>query len=201
MKLLYPGYLKCCLLGLLLLSFYNCNAQTSFARAVTDSAVHCTGTDTINLFSGLCAGDSVYFYGTYIRHVGTYDTLISGACDTMVILTLVVQDPLPPTYLYDTICANELFLFNGVYLDTTGVYTAHFNNTNSCDSTVILRLTVNALPVVTLFWDSMIGREGFFAYNGDTVYCHEISNIVIMAGGNPPFGTYTGPAIINKILD
>ena len=109
-----------------------------------------THRDTINIFSGLCSGDSVYFYGRYIDSVGIYDTLLSGGCDTLVILTLLTQDPPGPTYIYDTICANSPILFNGVYVDTAGFYYAHYSTGTSCDSMVIMQLTVNPLPVVTL---------------------------------------------------
>ena len=161
--------------------------------------------DTINIFSGLCSGDSVYFYGRYIDSVGIYDTLLSGGCDTLVILTLLTQDPPGPTYIYDTICANNPILFNGVYVDTTGFYYAHYSTGTSCDSLVILQLTVNPVPVVTLSWDSLIAEDNvspsgtLAAWNGGS--CGNDPVIFGLKEGSPLGGTYSGEYVQNNIID
>ena len=128
--------------------------------------------DTIELFRGLCNHDSVYFYGRYIHDAGTYDTLLAGGCDTLVILTVVIHYPIPPVNLYDTICANERFLFNGTYVDTTGIYTAHLSSGYGCDSTVKLHLTVNPN-----FFHSLNST----ICTGDTFY---VGHFVHTQGGN-----------------
>ena len=130
-----------------------------------------THSDTLNLFGGLCAGDSVYFYGRWLFSPGFYDTILSGpsGCDTVANLNLVVQDPLPPTYLYDTICANDSVAFGGVYYHAPGVYTAHYSNVTGCDSSVILSLIVvqQLTSVVTqvICWD-----QTYYGYNTDGQY-------------------------------
>ncbi len=164
-----------------------------------------TNRDTINIFSGLCSGDSVYFYGRYIDSVGIYDTLLSGGCDTLVILTLLTQDPPGPTYIYDTICANSPILFNGVHVDTAGFYYAHYSTGTSCDSSVILQLTVNPVPVVTLSWDSLIAEDNvspsgtLAAWNGGS--CGNDPVIFGLKGGSPLGGTYSGEYVQNNIID
>ena len=121
---------------------YNSPVQTN---QVTDTVIN-TCTDTISQFGALCAGDSVYFYGRWIRTPGSYDTLVVGnPCDTFATLGLVVQDPLPPHHISDTICSNDSLLFAGTYLHTTGTY-SHIG----CDSSVILSLTVLQAPLTTI---------------------------------------------------
>ena len=156
-----------------------------------------TGTDTINSFGGLCAGDSVYFYGTWIHTPGFYDTILPGigTCDTLATLSLVIQDPLPPHYLYDTICGNDSVYFAGAYFDTSGIY-SHIG----CDSSVILTLTVNTLPVVTFSWDSLAMLNNVSYVIQDTAVWCMSPNQFVLIGGYPSSGHYFGNGISNDTL-
>ena len=160
--------------------------------------------DTIDQYGGLCGGDSIYFFGRYIYTPGYYDTILPSAtgCDTFATLTLVAIDPLPPMHIYDTICSGDSVAFNGGFVYTTGVYTAHYNPQNGCDSAVVLNLTVNELPVVTFSWDSLVAL-GFIGYyypytsGSDTVLmCHEHNNFALL-GASPSGGHYSGMGVSN----
>lgn len=157
--------------------------------------------DTVNLFGGLCAGDSINFYGTWIYQVGVgeYDTIIPGTngCDTFATLTLAIIDPLPPHHIYDTICRGDTVLFAGQYLTTTGTY-SHI----SCDSSVILGLVVDTVPVVTFTWDSAV----YYGYveppqGGMAQWCPVVyPSAFPLTGGLPTGGHYSGNGVLNDTL-
>jgi len=139
--------------------------------------------DTINQFGGLCGGDSVYFFGRYIYTPGYYDTILPSqtGCDTFATLSLVVIDPLPPTHVYDTICSGDSIAFNGSFINATGYYTGHFSSQISCDSIVILGLTVLPPVPVTYIYDT-ICATGSYNFYGQIVtnqgaYSHTLNSI------------------------
>ena len=88
--------------------------------------------------------DYYSFNGKILRTEGVYtDTLTSTrtGCDSIVQLTLHVR----PTYFIDDqqyLCQGETYYFNGMALDSTGVYTTTFHPQPNVDSTVTLALTV-----------------------------------------------------------
>jgi PKD repeat protein len=100
--------------------------------------------ETTNLEASICFGETYFFNGQNLDVSGTYlDTLPSTGtgCDTIVSLDLTVR-PEVITNLEAEICEDDTYLFDGQMLDVGGTYTAVFTDTNGCDSTVILELTI-----------------------------------------------------------
>ncbi len=127
--------------------------------------------DTTFLIDTLCAGDTFIFgidtiytlpdtiingndttfiaADTMITSIDTltesgvyaFDLESLDGCDSTVIFDLTIRDTIL-TILYDTICAEDSYLFDGVFYETSGIYTAIFPAESMCDSTVILNLTV-----------------------------------------------------------
>ncbi|MFQ5445534.1 MAG: SdrD B-like domain-containing protein, partial [Saprospiraceae bacterium] len=90
-----------------------------------------------NVEQTICAGDSLLFNGQFLTAAGTYlDTLAaSGGCDSVVTLSLGVQQP-QQFQLQDTICAGGTYNFFGQTLTTAGIYSHTFSYVSGCDSAV-----------------------------------------------------------------
>ena len=76
----------------------------------------------------------------------THQGVTVHGCDSTTVVYLTVL-PTVVTELFETICHNGSYLFNGEELRTEGDHTAHLTAANGCDSTVILHLDI--LPPVT----------------------------------------------------
>lgn len=51
-------------------------------------------------------------------------------------------------YIYDTICNGQSYTQNGFHVDSTGIYVLTLQNSNGCDSNIILNLIVNPSPLI-----------------------------------------------------
>ncbi len=134
----------------------------------TVSNLICTP-DTTYLNDSVCVGGTYVFNGNNLTASGVYTvtlTNISG-CDSAVILTLNSITPIPPTTIFQTICAGGFFDFNGTLYTTSGIHSALFTAMNGCDSTVTLNLTV--LPAITTSQSATICQGDTFNFNGTTV--------------------------------
>ena len=70
------------------------------------------------------------------------DTFVAAnSCDSFVVLNLTVIDTFQ-TVLNESICQGEIYLFNGQNLSSTGTFRDTFTAANSCDSFVVLNLTI-----------------------------------------------------------
>lgn len=100
--------------------------------------------DSATINSSICSNQTYLFNGVLLNTPGIYkDTLVSYlGCDSFITLVLDVR-PTSTSTINQTICSNEFYLFNGVNLNTTGIYLDTFINSVSCDSVVTLNLTVN----------------------------------------------------------
>jgi gliding motility-associated-like protein len=116
-------------------------------------------------FRTICKNESVVFNGVSLNTSGVYrDTFVnSKGCDSFVYLHLIVND-VPTTVLLDTICKNQSVLFNGVSLNTSGVYRDTFVNSKGCDSFLYLILTVNDTTRKDSF--RTICKNQFVVFNG-----------------------------------
>jgi len=92
----------------------------------------------------ICEGQSFTLGNQSYTTSGTYQGRrfgTGGACDTLITLNLNV---LPrQTNSSVTICSNQPYPFNGLQLNTSGVYLDTLVNILGCDSIVQLNLTVN----------------------------------------------------------
>ncbi|MCF8374455.1 MAG: gliding motility-associated C-terminal domain-containing protein, partial [Bacteroidales bacterium] len=105
----------------------------------------------------ICDGD-VFLFGTQtLNTAGAYTELYTtvDGCDSTVVLNLTVN---PIYFSVDsaTICDGDVFTFGAQSLSTTGTYTEVFITVDGCDSTVVLSLFVNPLPIVDLGVDTGI---------------------------------------------
>lgn len=96
------------------------------------------------LYKTLCKGESVNFAGKVLGK----DTVITEVlknqygCDSITVLDLKFWPLIDDTHIYDTICDNEIYFFNGKTVSETDEYSAFLQSVNGCDSNVYLHLEV-----------------------------------------------------------
>ena len=155
-----------------------------------------------NISNTICAGDTFTFYDRKLTSTNFYyDTLTNViGCDSVIALNLIVRAPIPVTHIFDTICQGAQVAFNNGFVDTTGTYTALLSSEHSCDSTVILKLTVKPLPVVHFSWQSMVTQGYLIISSLDTAECIDQTPVVPLFGGTPNGGTYTGFGVFQNAI-
>ena len=91
----------------------------------------------------ICAGSSYLFNGINRTTSGAYlDTLTNYlSCDSFVTLNLTVSS-LSPTLLTHSICTDSSYLFNGIILNTAGIYLDTLSSISGCDSIISLNLSI-----------------------------------------------------------
>lgn len=100
-------------------------------------------TKTTNITRSICAGSSYTFNGQTLITAGTYrDTLQqANSCDSFIVLTLQVN-PTKTTNITQAIQQGQTYNFNGQILNAAGTYYDTLQQTNSCDSIIVLELSV-----------------------------------------------------------
>lgn len=116
----------------------------------------------------ICDGESYNFNGQQLHEAGTYTAVLTAfnGCDSTVTLTLGVL-PVSQTTIDATTCEGESYVFGGLDLVNTGVYTQTLPAFNGCDSVVTLLLEVLPNPTTTLNVGICIGS--FYTFNGDPI--------------------------------
>ncbi len=116
----------------------------------------------------ICQGDTLDYNDILLTVGGVYDIVLTGenGCDSTVTITLTVL-PRSTTALSATICQQEIYDFNGVLLDESGVYTNVLSAANACDSIVTLTLTVLPVPKTEITANLCPGEA--YLYEGDTL--------------------------------
>lgn len=111
--------------------------------------------DTTYLTEEICFGDEFIVGATTYQTTGSYTETLTNVngCDSTVLLDLTVNI-LDTTYLTEVLCEGEVFTVGPNNYNSTGTYSYVLNNTNGCDSTVFLDLTVN--PVDTTYLTEVI---------------------------------------------
>jgi len=91
----------------------------------------------------ICQGDSFNFNDQDLTEAGTYrDTLVaSTSADSFIVLTLTVLDTIQ-TPIAQTIIEGNSFDFNDQDLTEEGIYRDTLTRVNTCDSFIVLTLTV-----------------------------------------------------------
>jgi gliding motility-associated-like protein len=159
-------------------SFLFNNISRSVSGAFLDTLVNAKGCDSflvLNLtvndttrkdsFRTICKNQSVLFNGISLNTSGVYrDTFVNAAgCDSFIYLILTVNDTTRKDS-FRTICKNQSVVFNGVSLNTSGVYRDTFVNSKGCDSFLYLILTVNDTSRKDSF--RTICKNQFVVFNG-----------------------------------
>jgi N-acetylneuraminic acid mutarotase len=137
---------------------YGCDSFVTLNLTVRPSS-NSTIIDTI------CSNEFYFFNGLNRDTTGIYlDTFTNvTGCDSVVTLRLTVRRTSART-INTSICSNQVYLFNGVYRNTTGTYLDTFTNITGCDSVVTLNLTVR--PTSTRTIDASICSNEFYFFNG-----------------------------------
>ena len=94
-------------------------------------------------YDTICGGNVFDFHGKLLSVSGVYyDSLLTAnGYDSIYVEHLLVNDPYTTT-LYDTICENEWYNFNGMLLNETVIYYDTLLTIGGCDSIQILNLHV-----------------------------------------------------------
>lgn len=118
-------------------------------------------TTTVN--RRFCQGGFFFFKGQNRYSTATIvDSLLtSRGCDSIVTLNLIV-DSVYTTNLNIEICDNQTYLFNGVYLTTSGFYKDTLKTVNNCDSFINLILKVKRTTKFTLYQKYCSNNPIFF---------------------------------------
>ena len=118
--------------------------------------------DTFNteLTVSICQGESYAFNNQELTTSGVYrDTLQAiTSCDSFIVLNLSIKDTLQ-TELTVSICEEGSYSFNNQELTTSGVYRDTLQAVTSCDSFIVLNLTVQDTFSTCLLYTSPSPRD------------------------------------------
>ena len=152
----------------------NYTAAGTYTQTFT-SAAGCDSVVTLDLSispnsssaftASICQGANYTFNGTTYNSTGTYIAVFPGAntCDSTVTLSLTVNAPISDTLVAST-CTGTPFTYNGNSYSITGNYPNIFTGANSCDSTVVVKLTVN--PVYNNTASATICSNQTYSFGG-----------------------------------
>ena len=143
--------------------------------------------DQLTQSLSICEGDSAYLEGSWQFASGVFVDHFTnlGGCDSMITTTLTVN----PSYLFtqnSSICDGASLFFAGNLITTSGTYYDIHQTTSGCDSTYVLNLIVNPLPLVTLTMD--------------TTLCTTQSPITLY-GESPAGGIWSGAGVNGNQFD
>lgn len=167
---------------------YNDQFTSSFGcDSLIETTINVTTPDQVTQSLNICEGDSSFIEGNWQIASGTFVDHFTnfGGCDSMVTTTLTVN----PSYLFtqnSSICDGESLLFAGNFLTTSGTYYDSHQTSSGCDSTYVLNLVVNPLPLVTVTMD--------------TILCTTQSPITLF-GESPAGGTWSGAGVSGNQFD
>jgi len=121
--------------------------------------------DTTLLVVESCAGQPVVFNGEILVAPGIYTAVLtnSNGCDSVLVLDLTFI-PTTSSTTEASICANEVYTFNGEDLTEAGTYVFVLTNAAGCDSNAVLNLTV--FPVSNTTLEASICEGETYLFNG-----------------------------------
>lgn len=126
------------------LNNFSLNVSTSnWVVGKTLNSAPIGGSDTI--YDAFCEGSTYTFGNQQIDTAGTYQNTFYAAngCDSLVVLILT-SNPSYLEHLYDTICQGDVYSFNGVNYNYSGVFDVNFQTVSGCDSIIKLHLHVKS---------------------------------------------------------
>ncbi|WP_222845938.1 T9SS type B sorting domain-containing protein [Flavilitoribacter nigricans] len=119
--------------------------------------------------ASICEGESYGAGGDDFTEEGTYTILLEGqaanSCDSIITLNLTVHEPVDET-VTATICAGEVFEFNGKQYDTAGTYqdVDEGGSIDGCD--INYTIIVEVVPLATGTVNAEICAGETFRFNG-----------------------------------
>src|SRR5204863_212887 len=152
------------------------NSTGSFTVVIPNSQ-NCDSTITLNLTvrpttsstidSSICSGDSVRVGGQTFNATGTFTVIIpnSQSCDSTITLNLTVR-PTTSSTIDTSICSGDSVIVGGQTLNVTRTFTEIIPNSQSCDSTITLNLTVR--PTTSSTIDTIIRYTTSLISGGQT---------------------------------
>lgn len=110
-----------------------------------------------------CTPSSYYFNNQNLTTSGVYkDTLVNfKGCDSFITVTLTVNKPTAST-VNQSICSNQSYYFNNLFLKTAGIYKDTLINSMGCDSIITLTLVVNQNSSSSFSQSICFGQSYFF---------------------------------------
>ena len=162
-------------------SEYGCDSIDSVRLVVhptylfKDTITICTSETPYTWYNVDANGDStlfqkaIYETGQYIKNLQTHDGYDSTYMRFINVL------PVKRTEIHDSICEgeNNFYVFKGMHLNESGIYTDTMTASNGCDSIVTLNLTVNK-PYYSFREEHIVEGQTLVAYGHtfttDTVY-------------------------------
>jgi gliding motility-associated-like protein len=118
-----------------------CSSDT-LVQSITVNPIYDIFIDT-----AICANETYSLGNQNLNTAGEYNLALQtvAGCDSIIHLTLYIN----PVYdlVRDTsICEDEVFVFQGQTLNTTGTYPFYLQTTKGCDSTITYNLIVYPIP-------------------------------------------------------
>lgn len=122
--------------------------------------------DTTTLNHSICEGSTYNFHGTTLSQAGTYYHTASSqaGCDSILELSLSIL-PADTTLLSHSVCAGNTYDFHGQTLSSAGTYYHTLSNQNSCDSVLVLTLSIN--PLDTTYQTASVCEGGSYNFYGN----------------------------------
>ena len=115
----------------------------------------------------ICAGQSFFFNNALYTETGIYqDTFVNQfGCDSFITLDLTVR-PLITKTINASVCSGQGYMFKGISRSAPGIYRDTLVSASSCDSIVILNLSIYASKTVSISKpnETLLATEGFRTY-------------------------------------
>jgi len=151
----------------------NVNSSPKPIAGVTSDFSVCSGTSTsLNASGGVNyqwsngqTGNFIFINPTQTTTYEVYVSFPGSVCVDTASVTVTVL-PQKSTQITETVCGNNYF-FNGQLLTQSGIYTATFTASNSCDSVVSLNLTL--LPTSITNLNAQICSGNTYNFNGQSL--------------------------------
>jgi len=145
------------------LSFYTSDYTDALKRPKLEITYTVPSITRDSIFATICQGEGYEFNGTILTETGIYQDSLTNSndCGEGNVLNLTVKDA-AYTELEEVICQGENYEWNGVVLTTSGTYQDTLQNSNGCDSILVLNLTVHSdsfTQIIVLQPDSTKGKD------------------------------------------
>ncbi len=136
----------------------------------------------INLTSKICANDSQFFNGKFLKKTGLYTANLKTFkdCDSIVKLTLTVADSIN-TKLKLAICQGDSLFTGNTWKKVNGNYIDKLKAKNGCDSFVFTKLKINPNKNTNIFDTICFGSTyNFFGniLNNAGIYSHTLNTFL-----------------------